>query len=156
MSEILRLVVKSDNFSHFEQFDDFWIRMSDEILHRTEHLTNDQIVTMVDAFSKPKLFCKKLFDKFEDVIKESKILFTVISYFLTNLACPIWFEKNFAAYTRKKTGSSPTIKQISKHYMLNKVVQDSWQLAKYVSILHNHSASIKGDFGLQKELNLIV
>ena len=89
LSEILRLVVKSDNFSLFEQFDDFWIRMSDEILHRTEHLTNDQIVTMVDAFSKPKLFCKKLFDKFEDVIKESKILFTVISYFLTNLACPI-------------------------------------------------------------------
>ena len=40
--------------------------------------------------------------------------------------------------------------------MLNKVVLDSWQLAKYVSILHKHPASIKGDFGLQKELDLMV
>jgi hypothetical protein len=40
--------------------------------------------------------------------------------------------------------------------MLNKSLLDSWQLAKYVAVLHNHPASIKGDFGLLKELELLI
>lgn len=48
------------------------------------------------------------------------------------------------------------IKLISKQYILNKALLDSWQLAKYVSILHSHPATIKGDFGLQKELELLI
>ena len=48
------------------------------------------------------------------------------------------------------------IKLISKQYMLNKDLLDSWQLAKYVSLLHSHPSTIKGDFGLQKELELLI
>ena len=77
LTEILKIVKKPDNLELFETFDDFWLKFEDEILHRTEHLTNEQIVIMVDSFSKCSLQCDKFFDEFEDVITESEIPFSV-------------------------------------------------------------------------------
>ncbi len=48
------------------------------------------------------------------------------------------------------------IKLISKQFMQNKSLIDSWQLAKFVSILHSHPNSIKGDFGLLSELEILI
>ena len=86
LAEILKIAKKPENISLFESFDDFWLRLEDEILHRTEHLTNDQIVVMVDAFSKCKLPCDKFFDEFEDVITESEIPFNVFKNIIFSIS----------------------------------------------------------------------
>jgi hypothetical protein len=77
LTEILRLTMKPQHAELFNNFDDFWIKLEEEVLHRTEHITNEQVVVMVEAFSKCPLSCDKFFDEFEDVITESEIPFNV-------------------------------------------------------------------------------
>jgi hypothetical protein len=77
LTEILKMTMKQENINLFENFDDFWIKLEEEVLKRTEHITNDQIIIMVEAFSKCSLPCDKFFEEFEDVITESELPFNV-------------------------------------------------------------------------------
>ena len=77
LTQILKQVRNHQNTELFENFSEFWLKFEDELLNRTEHLTNEQIIVVVDAFSKSKLECDKLFEEFEDLITESEIPFSV-------------------------------------------------------------------------------
>ena len=128
----------------FENYTTFWVALENEILYRQDSITNIQIADIVDSFSivsATTLEKLNLFKELEETIMETSVPFH-----------PFEVKKIFLAFNKLNLGSTPFYKFLTKKFIKNKSIYDCTTIAKFACALHKNKNSIKGDFGLIKEL----